>query len=131
MRDSPSPVAPSITSAALGELAKESSFGLAGLPGRIRESKSSMFISIRDGLHHGLQPLSQGKFIVGEIRVDPPVFHLGKDAAHQGSFRNAGGHDVTPAERKARPLPGVRSEEHTSELQSHSFISYAVFCLKK
>ena len=26
---------------------------------------------------------------------------------------------------------GVRSEEHTSELQSHSFISYAVFCLKK
>src|ERR1051326_40333 len=28
--------------------------------------------------------------------------------------------------------PGhVRSEEHTSELQSHSFISYAVFCLKK
>src|ERR1051326_8488702 len=25
---------------------------------------------------------------------------------------------------------GNRSEEHTSELQSHSFISYAVFCLK-
>ena len=24
-----------------------------------------------------------------------------------------------------------RSEEHTSELQSHSFTSYAVFCLKK
>src|ERR1051326_8319594 len=28
-------------------------------------------------------------------------------------------------------LNEVRSEEHTSELQSHSFISYAVFCLKK
>src|ERR1051326_9499693 len=27
--------------------------------------------------------------------------------------------------------PRLRSEEHTSELQSHSFISYAVFCLKK
>ena len=27
--------------------------------------------------------------------------------------------------------PDMRSEEHTSELQSHSFISYAVFCLKK
>src|SRR5213080_4432869 len=26
---------------------------------------------------------------------------------------------------------GDRSEEHTSELQSHSGISYAVFCLKK
>ena len=25
----------------------------------------------------------------------------------------------------------IRSEEHTSELQSHSEISYAVFCLKK
>src|ERR1051326_944880 len=32
--------------------------------------------------------------------------------------------------RSARPGPR-RSEEHTSELQSHSFISYAVFCLKK
>src|ERR1051326_8191427 len=28
-------------------------------------------------------------------------------------------------------LSKLRSEEHTSELQSHSFISYAVFCLKK
>ena len=28
-------------------------------------------------------------------------------------------------------LVNRRSEEHTSELQSHSFISYAVFCLKK
>src|ERR1051326_5064372 len=28
-------------------------------------------------------------------------------------------------------MPGMRSEEHTSELQSHSCISYAVFCLKK
>src|ERR1051326_5705335 len=34
-----------------------------------------------------------------------------------------------PAARQ-RPLP-ARSEEYTSELQSHSFISYAVFCLKK
>ena len=30
-----------------------------------------------------------------------------------------------------RGFASVRSEEHTSELQSHSFISYAVFCLKK
>src|SRR3546814_10234958 len=28
-------------------------------------------------------------------------------------------------------FPGVRSEEHTSELQSLMRISYAVFCLKK
>src|SRR5213080_5248085 len=32
----------------------------------------------------------------------------------------------------AAPSPRTdRSEEHTSELQSHSGISYAVFCLKK
>src|SRR3546814_3840812 len=29
------------------------------------------------------------------------------------------------------PVDGVRSEEHTSELQSLMRISYAVFCLKK
>ena len=28
-------------------------------------------------------------------------------------------------------LTGLRSEEHTSELQSPAMISYAVFCLKK
>src|ERR1051326_8237575 len=32
---------------------------------------------------------------------------------------------------RATPEGFRRSEEHTSELQSHSFISYAVFCLKK
>src|SRR3546814_8895355 len=31
----------------------------------------------------------------------------------------------------ARPRPYIRSEEHTSELQSVMRISYAVFCLKK
>src|SRR3546814_5175134 len=34
-------------------------------------------------------------------------------------------------EALARPLGQVRSEEHTSELQSLMRISYAVFCLKK
>ena len=34
-------------------------------------------------------------------------------------------------ETGAGTTAGERSEEHTSELQSHSFISYAVFCLKK
>src|SRR5210317_1550610 len=53
-------------------------------------------------------------------------------------------HDALPicsCARKASGCPGCasasncwrrdRSEEHTSELQSHSEISYAVFCLKK
>ncbi len=34
-------------------------------------------------------------------------------------------------ELKVKDSFDERSEEHTSELQSHSFISYAVFCLKK
>ena len=33
--------------------------------------------------------------------------------------------------KSAQMFTLARSEEHTSELQSHSFISYAVFCLKK
>src|SRR3546814_2105550 len=38
----------------------------------------------------------------------------------------------SPAQLHHRPFrPGVRSEEHTSELQSLMRISYAVFCLKK
>src|SRR3546814_8943057 len=41
-----------------------------------------------------------------------------------------------PIERRLQPLPPahqirLRSEEHTSELQSLMRISYAVFCLKK
>src|SRR3546814_4317553 len=42
-------------------------------------------------------------------------------AWHIGELRS-----VAPAE-----LPRIRSEEHTSELQSLMRISYAVFCLKK
>src|SRR3546814_4878106 len=37
----------------------------------------------------------------------------------------------TPAAARARNSTAVRSEEHTSELQSLMRISYAVFCLKK
>src|SRR3546814_4531143 len=32
---------------------------------------------------------------------------------------------------RGNPMRGIRSEEHTSELQSLMRISYAVFCLKK
>src|SRR3546814_4941972 len=58
-------------------------------------------------------------------------------ACHHTSCRNS--HPV-PASRSRRRRPArwrrtdrcpVRSEEHTSELQSLMRISYAVFCLKK
>src|SRR3546814_4423514 len=42
------------------------------------------------------------------------------------------GNGVVPPTRELRiDATGVRSEEHTSELQSLMRISYAVFCLKK
>src|SRR3546814_1697199 len=41
------------------------------------------------------------------------------------------GADVTILERNPEVLERLRSEEHTSELQSLMRISYAVFCLKK
>ena len=40
------------------------------------------------------------------------------------------GHHAVPSSKITWPQD-IRSEEHTSELQSHSFISYAFFCLKK
>ena len=39
-------------------------------------------------------------------------------------------HSAPGAGRLRRALASVRSEEHTSELQSRSTISYAVFCLE-
>src|SRR3546814_7938309 len=42
-----------------------------------------------------------------------------------------GGVAVYPGDIVVGDLEGVRSEEHTSELQSLMRISYAVFCLKK
>src|SRR3546814_4037061 len=41
------------------------------------------------------------------------------------------GQAVTEAERTNVQVQGLRSEEHTSELQSLMRISYAVFCSKK
>src|SRR5213596_4112625 len=41
-------------------------------------------------------------------------------------------HESWAADRLDPPVKArQRSEEHTSELQSHGLISYAVFCLKK
>src|SRR5213080_5485674 len=50
----------------------------------------------------------------------------------QSRDRAASGHPppAQPQPRRHRRFH-PRSEEHTSELQSHSGISYAVFCLKK
>src|SRR5881296_4035266 len=47
-------------------------------------------------------------------------------------FRSCGRRGgAVPRSAPASSRRAARSEEHTSELQSHSNISYAVFCLKK
>ena len=53
-----------------------------------------------------------------------------------GSYTNREGQkvyttDVVVEEQEFAESKNARSEEHTSELQSHVRISYAVFCLKK
>ena len=45
----------------------------------------------------------------------------------QTTYKGAASEDV----ENLITIPIERSEEHTSELQSHSFISYAVSCLNK
>src|SRR3546814_10008530 len=48
------------------------------------------------------------------------------------SFINTGATSLEKGSTEALPYPMfIRSEEHTSELQSLMRISYAVFCLKK
>src|SRR3546814_9444540 len=55
--------------------------------------------------------------------------HLALGARGNPGGEERGGRAVDRAVTAARDL--VRSEEHTSELQSLMRISYAVFCLKK
>src|SRR3546814_13698132 len=63
------------------------------------------------------------------------LFRSRRGGGRQGHDADAG-HDRLPRARggvvlQPGPRGGLRSEEHTSELQSLMRISYAVFCLKK
>src|SRR3546814_1330391 len=75
--------------------------------------------------------------------VAVPVLAQSRGATPDGVERTDASDDFYCAERRlgqwfycSKPMPAeqerqVRSEEHTSELQSLMRISYAVFCLKK
>src|SRR3546814_1879742 len=52
--------------------------------------------------------------------------HSATEAAHMAGFS-----DSAHFARTIKAMFGIRSAEHTSELQSLMRISYAVFCLKK
>src|SRR3546814_8353498 len=49
----------------------------------------------------------------------------------EGGYRRGAGVYIKSGKAAGRRLYAMRSEEHTSELQSLMRISYAVFCLKK
>src|SRR3546814_4861644 len=61
--------------------------------------------------------------IATALRPLDPDARVAFDAEH--------GHLEVLSSASAEQVLGVRSEEHTSELQSLMRISYAVFCLKK
>src|SRR3546814_4252625 len=58
----------------------------------------------------------------------PLIFSLDAERAHHLTLASL---KALPTGRPLAPDPMLRSEEHTSELQSLMRISYAVFCLKK
>ena len=77
------------------------------------------------------------KILEGDIEIIEEVKRQGFDNAVQAGVYETSelekefGFDLeTEIIEKRYGLIQSRSEEHTSELQSHSFISYAVFCLK-
>src|SRR3546814_9223516 len=83
----------------------------------------------QEGAH--LQVLLDGHF--AEHVVD--LGHVADAAAHDAARRPAGDVPVVeadlPAAQSEQPEDGLRSEEHTSELQSLMRISYAVCCLQQ
>src|SRR3546814_4202328 len=84
--------------------------------GRQREQAEDRLVGIRRAVDLRAEPLlGLGKSDRIEAR---------RPLVHQAQHQRLG------AERTMR-VGGIRSEEHTSELQSLMRISYAVFCLKK
>src|SRR3546814_1758092 len=65
--------------------------------------------------------------------LGPDPATVARSILRSAASRRANGVTLIPFDSAAGPklCSGVRSEEHTSELQSLMRISYAVFCLKK
>src|SRR3546814_17256446 len=71
------------------------------------------------------------KVAAGEIGAGNRRFHAAKRVARREPDRGNRQHGGDQEALVHRAHDVVRSEEHTSELQSLMRISYAVFCLKK
>src|SRR3546814_2541342 len=96
-----------------------SDLGLAGTQAAARPEGAEVLVAEDRGVARARLP---------EVRAEGP----GDQAAarHQAALRADQGSQPLHHDG-GRPAPDVRSEEHTSELQSLMRISYAVFCLKK
>src|SRR3546814_3145704 len=72
-------------------------------------------------------PIANGLALAAQVRGEDrvAVTNFGDGASNIGAF-----HEALNLAAIGK-LPVIRSEEHTSELQSLMRISYAVFCLKK
>ena len=75
----------------------------------------------------------QGAVVLGAAMAMSSTAIVVKMMAERGELESAHGQRVMGALlfQDLAVVPLLRSEEHTSELHTHSFISYAVFCLKK
>src|SRR3546814_8485108 len=88
-------------------------------------------LGLRDGRLHVDVPQGRRLAAVGEVALGEA-----QETALRGAYGLGpdGGVGVVPVDRQADGGPqlvvAVRSEEHTSKLQSLMRISYAVFCLK-
>src|ERR1051326_3182317 len=60
------------------------------------------------------------------IEVRDPATSVSENIGRAFFYLRPHGRDSVPFEKERVDAPSTRSEEHTSELQSHSFISYAV-----
>src|SRR3546814_5873282 len=88
----------------------------------VRHNRSSpLHKRRRSGSIAAMQFIDLSIPITNDVVSDPPVMHPNITyMTHENTW-----------EQIAMFFPGLRSEEHTSELQSLMRISYAVFCLKK
>src|SRR3546814_4862728 len=105
-----------------------------------------MGLDQRDGLDAGMVLQHGGEGELHLVAQQPVHHHLGKPGFHrqhelrmvaQKAAQQVVQHRIiehwrdTEAELSDAVPAHIRSEEHTSELQSLMRISYAVFCLKK
>src|SRR3546814_8021856 len=94
---------------------------------------TTLFRSQVDG--DGAEPVAPAALLDQRVQLGAALgqrqHHEQGGLGHRRRVRRADGHQRNAAPVPGRYVDGVRTEEHTSELQSLIRISYAVFCLNK